>query len=261
MGRRQASGCGSGMSGEAYVHLASYYDRLMHEDYRGWAAYLLELALSFGERPQHILELGCGTGNITEQLVRLDLDVTGVDCSEAMLAVAAGKLAHWPSARLLHQDMAALDLSNTSFDAAICACDGFNYLLTDVDLERTLSGIHKVVRPGGLLLFDLNSAAKLQGVYGDNGYAELFDDFGYFWDNHWDEEQQQTEMTLTFFVPESAGLYRRLVERHTQRLWTPERVTGHLTAAGWELLGFYDFPSFDEPHPDTERWQFAARRT
>ncbi len=248
------------MSSEAYQHLANYYDRLMDEDYEAWARYLVDLLLSFGSQPKNILELGCGTGSITWWLSERGLRVTGVDRSEAMLAVARGKLAGYPWISLQQQDMTTLKFPDAIFDTAICACDGFNYLITEEELLRTLTGLWRVVQAEGMLLFDLNSAAKLQDVYGDNSYAELFEDFGYFWDNHWNEDAQQTEMKLTFFVPEPKGLYQRVVEHHIQKLWTPAVVTEALSASGWDLLGMYGFLTFDEPASGCERWQFIARR-
>lgn len=243
----------------AYSNLAQYYDRLMEADYPAWARYIRALWQMFGSEPKRILELGCGTGNVTEVLLGWGHIITAVDQSQPMLEEARRKLGrHSDRLQLINKDMRDLALTDQDFDLAICACDGFNYLLDRDSWTRTLRGIAGCVKPGGLLLFDLNSAWKLQELYGQNSYAELYEDFAYFWDNHWEPDTGQCRMELTFFVPEAEGLYRRRCEEHRQKLWLPEDVNGFLRDTGWVCRGYFGFPGFEPPQPESERWQFVA---
>jgi len=158
------------------------------------------------------------------------------------------------------QDMRALRLPVAGWELAVAACDAMNYLVTAEDFRQTLQAVAGHLRPGGLFLFDLNSEAKLREVYGCNSYADLFEDFAYFWDNCYDEASRTCTMELTFFVPDSDGTYRRVEERHVQRLWYPHEAASFLTEAGFEYLGCWEFPTFDPPTEDTQRWQFIARK-
>ncbi len=94
-----------------------------------------------------------------------------------------------------------LDLGAQEFDTVLSTCDVLNYLTEGTQLKEAFNRVHKHLRPGGLWLFDLNSAYKLQVIYGDQFYADLQTDFAYFWDNSytWGGPDICT-MTLTFFL-------------------------------------------------------------
>ena len=133
--------------------------------------------------------------------------------------------------------MESIDLGQ-EFDLVISCCDAVNYLTTNEQLARFMRQAYLHTKPGGLLLFDLNSEFKLREIYGSNSYAELFDDFGYFWDNWFDENEEICTMKLTFMIKEANGLYRRASEVHQEKLWRPGRsfspwmsITGRSEAA------------------------------
>ncbi|MBR0063815.1 MAG: class I SAM-dependent methyltransferase, partial [Oscillospiraceae bacterium] len=107
------------MSG-AYTATAALYDDFRGESPNMWAAYLDELFEKYAEKkPKTLLDLACGTGTVTAALCRLGYDVTGVDISEEMLALAQKRA---PGALLLHQDMRSLDLDG-SCGGAVCCLD------------------------------------------------------------------------------------------------------------------------------------------
>lgn len=246
---------------QAYHVLAPFYDQLMDADYQQWSAYLETFLRVMEVEPASILELGCGTGNLTEHLLQWGGEVTAVDRSAAMIEQAEKKLAAFgKKLQLIHADMRELPKLGRMYDAAVCACDGFNYLLYPEDFAAALAGAAAQVRPGGVLLFDLNSAFKLQELYGNETYAAVFPEFSYIWNNSWDSVYERCTMVLTFFIRSSEGLYVRQQERHLQQLWLPQTVEQLLQATGWNLTSFTAFPSWNDPDEDTERWQFAARR-
>ena len=75
-----------------YSVLSQIYDQLMvNVDYEMWASYIEYLILEQGERPLNILELGCGSGNVTEKLLEKGYEVVGIDYSEEMLEIAEEK--------------------------------------------------------------------------------------------------------------------------------------------------------------------------
>lgn len=243
----------------AYSHLAQFYDFLMDEDYQAWTSYLLSLAAEVGCRPQRVLDVGCGTGNITMGLAEHGLQVLGTDISAAMVSYAKQKAAEQGiKPEFLVQDMRKLDLPDKTWELAIAACDAMNYLTTEEDFIQALRSIHGHLQDGALFLFDLNTEVKLREVYGHNSYADMYPDFAFFWDNSYDARAELCRMELTFFVPASAGLYRRVDERHTQKLWRPDKVEEFLDKTGFQLVGCYDFLTMDPPTKDSHRWQFAA---
>jgi SAM-dependent methyltransferase len=106
-----------------------------------------------------VLELGSGTGRIALPLAEKGLSITGVDISDAMLAVARRKSAARPAPvrdrlTLIHQDMSELDLGR-SFGFAFVPARSFHHLLT-IDLQRrSLDGIRRHLPPPARLALHL----------------------------------------------------------------------------------------------------------
>ena len=77
---------------EAYTSFAAVYDTFMDNiPYEEWEKYLKSLLYEYGVREGLVLELGCGTGNMTEILAQSGYDMIGVDNAEEMLEIAIGK--------------------------------------------------------------------------------------------------------------------------------------------------------------------------
>ena len=77
---------------EIYNHFAYIYDVLMDDvDYSGWVDYIERILKIYGVKPARIVDLACGTGNITIMLKARGYDVIGIDQSEDMLSVAKDK--------------------------------------------------------------------------------------------------------------------------------------------------------------------------
>jgi SAM-dependent methyltransferase len=93
-----------------------------------------------------VLEVGCGTGVVTEELARVSsARVVGLDYDPAMLAFAR---VCWSGATYVRGDAQALPFSDQVFDVVVC-----HYLLLWlVDPTRGLQEMARVVRPGGYVL-------------------------------------------------------------------------------------------------------------
>ena len=77
---------------EAYTSFASVYDTFMDDvPYEEWGEYLHGLLKEYGINDGLVLDLGCGTGTMTELLADLGYDMIGVDNSEDMLEIALEK--------------------------------------------------------------------------------------------------------------------------------------------------------------------------
>ena len=75
-----------GMILDAYTSFASVYDTFMDNiPYEDWAEYLIGLLKEYQVKDGLVLDLGCGTGNMTELLAEAGYDMIGVDNAEEML--------------------------------------------------------------------------------------------------------------------------------------------------------------------------------
>ncbi len=124
---------------EAYSSFAAVYDSLMDNvPYEEWAKYLCGLLREYGIRDGLVLDLGCGTGNVTQALALQGYDMIGVDNSEEMLQIALEKRAESELDILyLLQDMREFELYGT-VAAVVSICDSMNYLTQYEDLVQTL---------------------------------------------------------------------------------------------------------------------------
>ena len=60
---------------EAYTSFAAVYDRFMDNvPYEEWTGYLQGLLAEYGVEDGLVLDLGCGTGNVTEALASRGYD-------------------------------------------------------------------------------------------------------------------------------------------------------------------------------------------
>jgi SAM-dependent methyltransferase len=151
----------------AYNALAPVYDGLTaHHDHERWLTLLLGLARGHGLSGRRALDVACGTGKSFMPLVRRGFDVTGCDLSPAM-AARARKRARGHGVRVRVADMRRLPVLCEDADLVTCLDDAVNYLLDSSQLDAALSGMRSNLRPGGLLVFDVNTLATFRAVFCD----------------------------------------------------------------------------------------------
>ena len=247
---------------QAYDEFATYYDRLMADvDYRAWVDYLIELLQANGVLPEMaVLDCACGTGEITLRLHQAGYRMTGADVSARMLELAQQKTRKaGAKIAFVQQELQHLCVHRPVF-AITCACDGVNYLLSTEDVLAFFAGANRALKDGGLLLFDVSSAYKLEHILGGQTFGEDEPECTYLWQNCFDPESRLLEMRLAFFTPDGKGAYKRFDERHLQRAHTQEELTELLAQAGFLLEGVYDAFTKKDPNPSSERIQFVARK-
>ena len=245
-----------------YGEFAAVYDRLMTDvDYKSWSNYICALLKSGGVLPgSSVLDCACGTGEITLRLQKEGYLLTGADRSEQMLELAQLK-ARKAGQRIpfICQDMRKISL-HKPVHAINCACDGVNYLLSDADLDAFFSSAYDALIDGGLLLFDVSSAYKLEHVLGGQTYGEDRTDCTYLWQNCFDPKSGLLEMRLNFFVPDGQGKYTRFDERHVQRAHELKAILAALERAGFHIVGVYNAFTTEPPKDNSERIQLVARK-
>ena len=77
---------------DAYTGFAAVYDTFMDNiPYEEWSEYLVGLLREYGVEDGLVLDMGCGTGSMTELLAGAGYDMIGIDNSEDMLELAMEK--------------------------------------------------------------------------------------------------------------------------------------------------------------------------
>lgn len=273
---------------EAYTGFAEVYDTFMdNTPYEEWADFLESViekygiskpvqeslgALGFGDEIAEdslqaleternlVLDLGCGTGTLTELMAKKGYDMIGVDNSGEMLSIAMQK-AEKSGNQILYlcQDMRELDLYST-VGCIYSVCDSLNYLLEDEDMEETFKQVHNYLHPGGIFVFDFNTLYKYREVIGDTTIAENREDCSFIWENYFYEEEHVNEYDVTIFVKENEGsdTFRRFEETHYQRGYTKKEMEAFVKKAGMKLLLTLDADTKKAPTAKSERIYMVA---
>lgn len=247
---------------EAYTGFAGVYDTFMDNvPYEEWTDCLVGILEEEGICGGLVLDLGCGTGSMTESLAARGFDMIGADSAEDMLEIAAKKREKSGHDILyLLQDMREFELYGT-VRAVVSVCDCVNYVLEEEELLQVFRLVNNYLDPSGIFLFDFNTRYKYEHVLGSQTFAESRDECSFIWDNYYDEEERVNEYELTLFVREGedGGLYRRYQEIHYQRAYTLEEIKALVARSGMEFLGAYDGYTGRPAKDHSERILVAAK--
>lgn len=244
----------------SYKSFAQVYDLFMNDvPYRKWSVYLLGLLREYGIDDGLILELGCGTGSMTELLAAAGYDMIGVDNSEDMLEIAMDKrVASGHDILYLMQDMREFELYGT-VRAVVSICDSMNYILKEEDLLQVFRLVNNYLDPKGYFIFDMNTIYKYEQI-GESTIAENREEASFIWDNYYDKDSCVNEYDLALFIPEgNHGLNRKYEEVHTQRAYPLGTVKRLLREAGMKFIAAYNESTHDPVKPDSERFYVIAR--
>ena len=242
-----------------YSAIAECYDALnSHIDYNSWADKLKSVLESRGiGKGELVLDLACGTGNITIPLSKRGYDMIGIDISYDMLNRAMSKEGS-ESVLWLCQDMRAFELYGT-VRAAVCCLDSINYLTGRVGLNKCFSLVHNYLDPNGVFVFDVNTKYKFEKVYGDNHYVLESDGVLCAWKNYYDKKSCLCDFELSFFYENEEGSYDRFDELQRERFWSIKTLTNALTSNGFELISVSSDLNGSPLLSDSERAFFICR--
>lgn len=235
-----------------YNEFASVYDALMYDaQYDTWVEFI-KRRIPQGKK---IVELAAGTGEATVRLCK-NYEVIANELSPEMLNIAAQKLrAAGEKIKLICEDMCNLSL-HKPVDAAVCVCDGINYLTKEGQLLQAFKAIRSNLVLGGEFIFDISSEHKLKNMH-EQVFFDDDDDVTYLWKNTFDQNSKTLTMEITFFMREDEK-YRRFDETHIQRAFSLEEIKQALEQSGFILDGIFDNYSLKNANEKSERITFCA---
>lgn len=243
-----------------YEHFAYVYDALMTDaPYEKWTDFVNEQARKSEIKERKLLDLACGTGELSIRLAESGWQVTGVDIAEDMLTVAQQK-AH-ASGLPIHfykQDMTKLE-GLEQYDVITIFCDSLNYIRDEDELQNVFSSIFKFLKEDGLFMFDVHTVYKMEELFIGQTYALNDEELSYIWQCFAGETPHTVEHELTFFIKEK-HVYERFDEMHIQRTFPEEMYEQWLASAGFTVeRKYYDFQA--EKHDQNERLFFVAKKS
>ena len=245
----------------AYEALAEVYDQLTGDvGYQRRADYIEKLFKRSRIPVRTVLDLACGTGEMTALLTRRGYELIAADASADMLAQAREKAAGLPGEPpvFLQQSMTALDLYGT-VDAAICCLDSLNYLTSPRDVQKCFQRLHLFIAPGGLLVFDVNSAAKLSSL-GGQVFLDETEDVYCVWRTEYEKRNKICSYWMDIFTRRTDGGWNRAGEEHRQRAYEVDELRAWLMEAGFTRVRTYGDCRMAAPRENEQRIYFTAIR-
>lgn len=246
---------------EAYTCFSEIYDTFMDNvPYEDWGRFLHGLLQEYQITGGTLLELGCGTGNMTELLAGYGFHMIALDYSPEMLMEAMDKkIRSGHDILYLEQDMREFEISGT-VQAAVAVCDTVNYVTGPNELERVFARICQYLDDQGVFIFDFNSEYKYREILGEQTIAENRDKGSFIWENYYDAKTRVNEYELTLFIREENGLYRKHQEVHYQRAYKLSEIIKLIESAGLKFVRAFDGYTKDPAHEKSERICVVAQK-
>lgn len=202
----------------AYDALASDYDAVTG-DCAAEAVLVRRLIQRRHSRAASLLDVACGTGAMTAELAGA-YQVSGLDISPGMLAVARGKL---PGGTPLYlADMTRFELG-ASFDAVVCAYQGVNHLPDFAAWESFFGRVHDHLSARGVFVFDIATIGYLQAMASVPRLVQRFGD-DYLMTRVFMTGEMASVWQLEVFKRQPDGSYRLVTETLSMRSFPLDRV-------------------------------------
>jgi SAM-dependent methyltransferase len=218
-----------------------------------WAAFLHEMWRSDAAGVRSVLDVCCGTGLMTAELVALGYRVSGVDASAEMLVRARRRLG--PDVPLVHEALPAVTVAGP-FDAVVSTLDGLNHL-APAELPPAFAALAERIRPGGWLVADLHTDAMMRFAR-DNAIVEGSSGGHRFTiTSDVDVAGRTCETRIALRDPDGGGGFD---EVHLQHFFRDDDVRAALADAGLTAVAVTDEYTWDPVDDATLRATWIARR-
>jgi 2-polyprenyl-3-methyl-5-hydroxy-6-metoxy-1,4-benzoquinol methylase len=190
-----------------YDYLASFYDAFIDEEvYEQYIDYISKYS-SVGS----VLDIGCGTGNLSIQLAKLGYNVVATDLSENMLHIVSQRAQN----EGLEIEVGVYDMLDPieyEFDLIIASMDVINHLSDLEDVEFGFTNIYNSLKENGVFIFDVLSVEFIDAF---DGYEESDEDYQFHWSSKKGDKPHSIIHTIRvehFEEPQEIQIYEQTHE-------------------------------------------------
>jgi SAM-dependent methyltransferase len=258
---------------------ARYVAPLLREYYEG---------TEIGAENRRLLDVCCGTGQLAVHFLEHGYTVTGLDLSEPMLHYARQNAAQYVAsgqARFVQGDAADFTLDDR-YGLVLSTFDALNHLPDEAALRACFECVYRVLAPGGLFIFDLNTRAGLRAKW--NGIRVQDTDNLFLMDTGaYDEDGNKAWIKITGFVRVSedtrisdhasaednphdrekrfgkGGLYRRFTQMAYNTIFEMAWVRSALLETGYRQVHFARLEALgtamDDPEAEGRAYIVASK--
>lgn len=223
-----------------YGNFALLYDELMKgAPYDKWVAFTNDILQ--GRKVNSLIDLGCGTGELTIRLAERAAQLYGVDISAEMLAIAEQK--NVPSnsnITWIQQDIRTLQ-GFSNVDVCVSYCDVINYIVEEADVEKVFANVYDSLATDGIFLFDVHSMNHVHENMVNETFTYTTDELAYIWYCSAGDSVGEMYHDMTFFYKENpkSDYFYRIEETHHQRTYPVEAYVEWLHKTQFRDINIY----------------------
>jgi len=220
----------------SYSLFAKHYDSYMaHVDYTAWVKQVLAWQAHYSSRKlNRILEVACGTCNVSCRLVKKGFEVFATDKSPQMLLVAESK----PDHPQLFQSELTQSLPRRNFDMVLCLFDSINYLLTKKEVLSCLNRVLRSLSCEGLFIFDISTLANSLDNFSDLVAYTRKREGNIVHEAYFDEDRMLQCSKLVFYK-KMGKVFTKYEEEHRQYVYLVSEIINIITQTPFELLAIH----------------------
>jgi len=246
------------MSDSYTRYFAEIYDDIMDAvPYDSWFNYLKDLINYYRADKENILELACGTANMTERLSRLKKvkHITAVDLSPEMLKKAVEKInTENTEVEFVQEDMKEIKFDK-KFSLIVSFFDSINYLTEEEDLARLFNNAVGLLKQDGLFIFDMNSIGRINTIE-EKKFVLEGKNYTCFWEDIIDLKQTTWKVQLKIYFNDDQSQY--FEEIHKETGYKKEDIISLLTSVGFSKVKVYKAFTFDEGKDSDNRLYYVV---
>ncbi len=236
-----------------YEKLALIYDRLMsHVNYKQWAEYVRNLFQYADRDIKQIVDISVGTGSLIQYLNKSGYNCYGSDLSFLMILQAKAKLQISGNIFIV-SDATQLAFASSKFDAVLFLYDSLNYLTTPELIESFLAEVKRILKEGGVFIFDIITDILCKTFYDNFEEQENWGDSGYVRHSYYNQEEniQYNDFKITI-----GG--KKYFERHCQRIYSDIEIKKYLQKYSFEALAQLDDFTYLTANANSERIHYVC---
>lgn len=243
----------------SYCEFSAVYDELTQNvDYPKRFEYINHFLIDNNITNGTVLDLACGTGSMSIELIKNGFDVIGIDLSENMLELASNRLLEYgDNFSLLKGNMTDYRLDK-NVKACICSLDSINHLNDIKDVEKTFCNVYNSLDKNGVFVFDVNTIYKHNEILANNTFVFDEEDFYLVWDNEYVSDRV-VRILLDMFVWNGKA-YDRFSESFEETAYSIDDLLDALCKAGFSDISVYDELTLNPPRDKSERLYFICKK-
>lgn len=250
------------MPRDPYEVFSRVYDQDVHLEIPRAFFRTLRPLVRDARRGPPILDLGCGSGLVTERLAAAGARAIGIDGSLAMLALARRRCArHRGRVRLLRRRLDAIRLAPEAHLALACG-DVINHLPTLAAVRRVLASIRRALASGGVLVFDALTEFCFETYWPDNTHRLTGPRGDLLMDCDWDPRRRRGRAHMIAYARERGGRYRRHETTLYEYAYGDRELAQAFTAAGFAEVWRRPWSAWPDQHeePAMDRALWCGRK-